>query len=90
MNAGDRAALRELGSRLSAGTAQPAAAMTYAAARPSAARLAERSKAASVSDGRSEVLDAFNARYEPMQADCIRVDTSRGIGAETLSELSRA
>ncbi|HKU43931.1 MAG TPA: AAA family ATPase [Polyangiales bacterium] len=54
------------------------------------ARLVERAKAASVSDGRSEVLEAFNARYEPTEADWLRVDTSRGIGEETLNELSRA
>lgn len=54
------------------------------------ARLAERARASSVSDGRLEVLDAFVASWEPIDelpaAEHLRVDTTRSI-AETMASI---
>lgn len=56
----------------------------------SRARLATRARGPSVSDGRSEVLDAFVASFEPIDElpsnEHLRVDTSRPI-AETIARL---
>lgn len=50
------------------------------------ARLAERAKSPSLSDGRIEVFDAFRARYEPVEElpafEHVRIDTSRPLRAD--------
>ncbi|HKP56041.1 MAG TPA: AAA family ATPase [Polyangiales bacterium] len=54
------------------------------------ARLAERAKGPSVSDGRSEVFEAFKQRYEPLRdGEGVRLDTTRDVDA-ALTAFSRA
>jgi predicted kinase len=78
----DRLALLQLAERLGVALRFIECAVPLAVSRQ---RLQERARAASVSDGRSEILDAFVAAYEPVTelpaAVHVRIETSRPLDA---------